>query len=333
MGQPDFGVSDGLTLLSYAAQAGNVELVSRILDHGVQVDQKESDYILQKLRGPLAKQILRKYWDKLTHPYKSQRRRIIRQERWRRRAILYSLKRPWGNGCTALARAAQGTGESRVEVMALLIDRGANPNARDLWGQTPLFYAANDGNEDAACFLLSQGNVEINVLSDLQQTPLSVASRSGELPVVKFLVDQGADVMQSIPAMTTALAYAAAMGNLELVSYLLEKGVPINTNAPNYGEEEDTPLIFAARWGNPDGVALLLQKGAAADVKTKRGESAVLLAAKHGHEECVDVLLRHGAAPETRNLLFLGRILACMAQLKWQSAKLLLRRRPRPPGP
>lgn len=60
--------------------------------------------------------------------------------------------------------------------MALFIERGANPNTKDLWGQTPLFYAAFGGNEDAARFLLSQANININILNDLQQTPLSVAA-------------------------------------------------------------------------------------------------------------------------------------------------------------
>lgn len=139
--------------------------------------------------------------------------------------------------------------------------------------------------------------------------------------------------MHSIPAITTALAKAAAMGNLELVSYLVEKGVPINTNTPNDAQEEDTPLLSAAGCGRPDVVAFLLQNGAAADVKTKWGESAVILAAARGHEECVDVLLTHGAAPASKNLLFVVCILACMARFQWQRVKLLLRRRPRSPSP
>lgn len=140
-------------------------------------------------------------------------------------------------------------------------------------------------------------------------------------------------MIHNTPAMTTALADAAAMGDLDLVSYLVEKGVPINTNMPYNAEEEPTPLLSAARWGRADVLALLLRKGAAADVTTKRGETAVILAATRGHEECVDVLLTHGAAPASKNLLFVVCILVCMARFQWQRVKLLLRRRPRPLSP
>ncbi len=329
MEQPDFHLGRGRSLLSQAAQSGNLRLVSQILDRGVPVDKPESSYILQRLRGSLVKRVLERCWDGLEYPTDSLHRRSIRAEKRRRTALEDAFATPSGNGCTALARAAQGPLESVVEMMDLLIKRGANPNATDVWGQTPLFYVAYEGVEDAACLLLSQGNVDVNVLSDLQETPLSIAVRCGHLEFVKFLVSHGADVTHNTWTITQALCVAAAHGNLGLVQYLVEKGVPINT--PD--KYEDTPLFSAVRVGSLEIVAFLLQNGAAVDIKFRHGFSPIMLAALDGNEECVDLLLTHQAPPASTTLL--GLFFACVSMLllRWRTVRLLLRRQPRLPRP
>jgi ankyrin repeat protein len=59
-----------------------------------------------------------------------------------------------GGGGTALHAAAQ---QAAAGVVRLLLDRGADPNARGLGGETPLHYASAHGHIDIAALLLERG--------------------------------------------------------------------------------------------------------------------------------------------------------------------------------
>lgn len=329
MSEPNFSVTDGRTALSHAAQAGHDDLVRQILDRQVEVNEREPNYIMQRLRGPLVMRIIESYANRLSHPINFQRREDTRTQRLREKAGSCAHRMTWGNGCTAFARAAQGPRESTVKTMTLLIERGAKTDLTDILGQTPLFYAAYEGNEDAARLLLSQGNIDVNYTSDLEETPLSVAVSRGQLRFVQFLVANGADVMHSRPAIIAALVKAAGDDNKELVACLVEKGVPINIHSKN----GYTPLLFAAAKGRHDVVAFLIEEGASVGIKStfsKVGMSPVILAGLYGHDECVNVLLRKNARPATTSPVGLFWIVACIVMFQWHSVRLLLRRTARP---
>jgi ankyrin repeat protein len=101
-----------------------------------------------------------------------------------------------GDGATALMRAAK---VSDTTIIGLLLDRGADPNARLRNQTTPLMMAAsrsarNGGPETAtieALRLLLARGADIDAINDNGETALHVAvSRSDAL--VKFLAGQGA---------------------------------------------------------------------------------------------------------------------------------------------
>ena len=74
-----------------------------------------------------------------------------------------------------------------------LLDRGADPNARDERGWTPLHYAAERGRADVARLLLDEG-ARVDAEDGEGLTPLHFAAEAGSPEAVKLLVERGADV-------------------------------------------------------------------------------------------------------------------------------------------
>src|SRR5262245_50868327 len=95
---------------------------------------------------------------------------------------------------TALHKAAQA---GHFEVVAWLLDNGANVNARTIpepgnpGAETPLYLAAERGNIDVVEFLLKRG-ANPDLKSSDGTSPLAKAAESGNVRLVSVLVDNGA---------------------------------------------------------------------------------------------------------------------------------------------
>ena len=107
------------------------------------------------------------------------------------------------NGATALLRASQS---SDLELMRLLLGRGADPTLNTVLNVTPLQVAAGIGwvegvtfewSEDAnieAVNLLLDLRIDPNIQADTGRTALHGAAHKGRAEVVQILVDHGADL-------------------------------------------------------------------------------------------------------------------------------------------
>ena len=96
------------------------------------------------------------------------------------------------NGQTLLHWAAAYTEKSSV--IELLLDRGADINARDINSFTPLHRAARDNKGPAVIELLLDRGADISARGG-GGTPLHVAAAFNEEPaVIKLLIDRGADI-------------------------------------------------------------------------------------------------------------------------------------------
>ena len=108
------------------------------------------------------------------------------------------------------------------------------------------------------------------------------ASEKGRLDVVKYLVENGADIHAQDDC---ALRWSAERGHLEVVRLLLENGADVHTRN-NYA------LGWSAYYGNFEVVRLLLENGA--DVHAN-DDYALRWSAENGHLEVVRLLLENGA--------------------------------------
>lgn len=111
--------------------------------------------------------------------------------------------------------------------MNLFCSKGADLNEKDLFNQTPLFYASRDGQYECIQKMIELG-ANINQKDKVSQTALFYASREGKTDVCRLLLDNGAEVNQIDHKKQTALYFAKKGGHSQTAQLLLERGA-INT--------------------------------------------------------------------------------------------------------
>src|SRR5215813_7898773 len=158
------------------------------------------------------------------------------------------------DGITPLMVAAE-TGS--LDAMKMLIDRGADVNARNTYGSTALMWSVTDLKK---LRLLLDHGADVNVAARSGRTALIIASFANpSAEVVRMLLAKGANVAVMDQRKVTPLNAATFGNDTATVRLLLDASADINTADTFIGL---TPLINASGNRNLEAVKLLLAKGA-----------------------------------------------------------------------
>lgn len=187
--------------------------------------------------------------------------------------------------------------DGSLEVLELLLEKGADGNACNKWRETPLLIAANNGHKAAVEALLQNG-ADPSMCSEAGWSALTFAAHKGYDDIVELLLSAGAPVnCKVIEDNSTPLHKACAgikEGHLSAVHQLVSNGADVHA----LNKWRETPLLTAANHGQAAAVKALLEAGADPCLCTDTGWSPLSIAAYKGHDDVVELLLDQGAPTE-----------------------------------
>lgn len=184
-----------------------------------------------------------------------------------------------------------------VEMIRLLLAHGLKVNGFGFRNEPrPLRLAADNGNTTAVAYLLDQG-ADIHYRGEkygdrYDQDAILGSAVRGHKETFDLLLARGAKVDLNV-----ALSAAAETGNLELVKELVDKGGNVNGE----GKQEPAPLEGAIRSGKLDVVRYLVQKGADPKKRGYLGTPLLFTSVMYNYKDIADYLLAQGLEINARD--------------------------------
>jgi ankyrin repeat protein len=213
------------------------------------------------------------------------------------------------NGITPMLMAITN---NHLDVAKAFLESGAEVNATDWWGRTPLWAAVEMRNRDysrtgehdidrAAAFELIRG------LLDRGANP---NARTKEVPPQRRFIEPLGDLSWVDFTGQTSFLRAALSGDISVMRMLLEKGAD-----PNLATESGTTALMASSGVNwmtgqtyteskealMEAVKLCLEKGGDVNAKNSMGITAVIGAANRGSDDILEFLVKHGARLDVKD--------------------------------
>ena len=197
-----------------------------------------------------------------------------------------------------------------LNAVEFLLKHGAIVDVQDKRNKSSLHYGvegallSGDTSFDVVSCLLNHG-ADINAPMNGKYTALMMACRSQHVRLVKFLLQQGANVQVKDKDGKTALHFACELtftwtpASCDLLNCLTENGADINA----LRKDNRTPLMVASSCGGVDQITFLIKRGANVHLQDKNGDTALHHAAHNMNNslEIVCALTAAGASQMCNN--------------------------------
>lgn len=264
--EADLGNQKNRMPMHFAAEVGNIQIISMLVDAGADVNCTDNDGVT-----PL----------------------MLLAQNGKTDAALKLLKNPDidisiknNSGQMAIDYATSAGLRELVEVLSQ--EEGDHA---DTYGNTTLHHACWNEQSEVVKVLLEKDLSSVNKLNDDGDSPLILAVQKSNLMIVELLLAAGAKPDCANTDGVLPLHIAADKGDLFVGRALLDAGAGLNQKA----SDGQTPLILAARNGKNDFTAMLIEMGADVNGVDNDQHSALYYASEEGYTEIVEQLLVAGA--------------------------------------
>uniref|UniRef100_A0A674N6Z9 Euchromatic histone-lysine N-methyltransferase 2 n=1 Tax=Takifugu rubripes TaxID=31033 RepID=A0A674N6Z9_TAKRU len=216
--------------LHAAAQRGLLDICYMLVQAGANVDAQDKD-----LRTPLVEAIINNHIEVARYLIQSG-------------ACVYHEE----DGYTGLHHAAK---LGNLEIVNMLLETGqVDVNAQDSGGWTPIIWAAEHKHLDVIKVLLNRG-ADVNIADKELNVCLHWAAYAGSVDIAELVLNAGCSLSSVNTHGDTPLHIASREGYLECVRLFLSRGADIDI----MNREGDTPLTLA-RPDSPVWVALQINR-------------------------------------------------------------------------
>jgi uncharacterized protein len=165
-----------------------------------------------------------------------------------------------------LEAARQGDRATLEKALA----RGVDVNTRDELGCSALLLSVRDSGDLASVQLLEARGAQNDAPDTNGRTPLSWAAGLGRLELMRHLLAHGAQLDRPDQSRRTPLFHAVLGDHRDAVTLLLDRGAQVDP-ADEFG---DTPLMLACAKNFDAMASLLLARGADPTIRNQEGRTA-----------------------------------------------------------
>ena len=271
---PTLRKSDGLTALHLAAGNGHTQIVEILLEYNKDIALEVGPFDSTALHTAAARghvaviELLGKHMDDLDLP---------------------------SRGLPPLHWAARS---NHAECVEALVAAGANVDSRAAPEQETALLAAAALNLPTMVNTLLALGADIDAAQRQGRTPIMAAAYSGSVAALQILISQGANIDAMDEEGYTALFCALQRNHADAALLLLQNRLRLNTT---FTDHRESALHLAISKGYYDVVEKLLEKDADIEICDSDGDTALQWAVRKGNVGIVETLIRHGAEINRQN--------------------------------
>ena len=173
-----------------------------------------------------------------------------------------------------------------ADVLEKLLNQGADLSIRNHDGRSALWYGADTAKIEIVRMLLNKGALP-NTVDTSGHAPITQAVLSQQPSIASLLIKHGSRLeYQTKNSRNNLLMLASHVGSSSIAQLLIAENVALNER----NLQGDTALLIAAKRKFPETVKILLTHGANPNLRNKKKENVRMLAEKNDQTEILGLL-------------------------------------------